>query len=83
MLLTPFWKTTLITYFEASLLRGKNHALFVDLNEMHLLTKVHAEQRSLRGSKVKKSDNFRHFERMDFAENLKNNTSHGSVRRIW
>ncbi len=34
---------------------------FVDLNEVHLLTKFHADQRSLRGLKLKKNDIFRHF----------------------
>ncbi len=41
---------------------------FVDLNEMHLLTKFHANQRSLGGLKVTKIFLFCHFEFIDFGE---------------
>ncbi len=41
---------------------------FIDLNEMKILTKFHANQRSLRGLKVKKVIHFHHFEIINFSE---------------
>ncbi len=41
---------------------------------MHLLTKFHADQRSLRGLKVKKNDIFLHFEFFKFSEKIRETT---------
>ncbi len=47
-----FWLIT----FDARESRRKTAHFFVDLNWMHLLTKFHADQRSLRGLNVTKTD---------------------------
>ncbi len=58
MLITFFGKMlfyVLLITFKAKMFRRKNQPLFVDFNEMHLLTKFHADQRSSKGRAVKKA----------------------------
>ncbi len=48
-----FFQGALLCFIEARELRRKNVSLFVDLKEMHLLSKFHADRKSLRRSNVK------------------------------
>ncbi len=71
MLIKCFWKSAFLSFwwitFKARELRRKNHPLFVDLNEMHQLTKFHADRRSLKGWKI---NIFSHFEFINTSKNF-------------